>query len=241
MIWSFCLAASHAETAEETFRKANSAYAAGQFAQAADLYRTARQAGLNHWILDYNLGNAEYKNNQPGKAIADYSRAFRLNSGNADVVYNLHLVSTRAGDPLVPAGALAAVFWRMYYLFSLNTLSVIVSILFLALVARLGGWLLGGARPASEALAGLLGALVIAGAWLGSRAYFAERPEGVIIGGVGEVRSAPNTSSPANFTVPEGHRVLILDEQEPVTGWVEIGVPEQGLKGWVADGSIEKI
>ena len=58
---------------------------------------------------------------------------------------------------------------------------------------------------------------------------------------VAEVRSGPNMTYPANFTVPEGHRVLILKEEEPIQGWIEVGVPDQGLKGWVPDTSVEII
>jgi hypothetical protein len=62
-----------------------------------------------------------------------------------------------------------------------------------------------------------------------------------VITSVAEVRSGPNTTYPTSFTVPEGHRVLILDEQEPIQGWLEIGVPDQGLKGWAPDTSVETI
>ena len=58
---------------------------------------------------------------------------------------------------------------------------------------------------------------------------------------VAEVRSGPNTTYPANFTVPEGRRVLILKEEEPIQGWLEVGVPQEGLKGWVPDTSVEVI
>lgn len=68
-----------------------------------------------------------------------------------------------------------------------------------------------------------------------------EKPLGVVVSSVAEVRSGPNITYPANFTVPEGRRVLILKEQEPIQGWLEIGVPQEGLKGWVPDTSVETI
>jgi hypothetical protein len=75
--------------------------------------------------------------------------------------------------------------------------------------------------------------------WLGARMYLLEHPQGVVVSPIAEVRSGPNTTYPTNFTVPEGHRVLLLDEQEPVQGWFEIGAPEQGLKGWAPESSVE--
>ena len=82
---------------------------------------------------------------------------------------------------------------------------------------------------------------VLFGTWLGARIYLLEKPAGVVVASVAEVRSGPNTTYPANFTVPEGHRVLILEEQEPIQGWLEIGVPQEGLKGWVPETSVEVI
>ncbi len=237
----FCQAAFSASPSDETFKQANAAYNAGKFTDAATLYETARQAGLRHWVLYYNLGNADYKNGQIGKAIANYYRAFRLNSANRDIIYNLNLTTTRAGDPVVPSGALPALFWKMFFMLPINTLTLLASLIFILGVSGCGFWLAGRWRPTQEVLIFSLLVILWMGGWLGVRIYFNERPEGVIAGGVGEVRSGPNTTYPANFTVPEGHRVLILDEQEPVTGWVEIGVPEQGLKGWIPTSLIEII
>ena len=44
--------------------------------------------------------------------------------------------------------------------------------------------------------------LILAG-WLGARIYFLELPEGVVVTPVAEVRSGPNLTYPANFTIPE--------------------------------------
>ena len=84
-------------------------------------------------------------------------------------------------------------------------------------------------------------AFFIFGSWMGARIYLLELPEGVVVASVAEVRSGPNLTYPANFTVPEGHRVQLLREQEPIQGWVEIGVPDQGLKGWIPESSVETI
>src|SRR6476619_5023312 len=120
-----CLAA-WAESPQELFKKANDAYAAGQFTQAVTSYEAARNQGLNNWILDYNLGNAYYKTGAMGKAVASYTRAFRKNSPQPDVVYNLNLALTKSGDPLIPTDGLSALFWRLFYVLPLNTLTILV-------------------------------------------------------------------------------------------------------------------
>ena len=229
----------HADTPEETFKKANAAYAEGKFDQAVTLYQSAKSAGLRHWALEYNLGDAYYKTNQLGKSVASYVRAFRLNPGDRDVVYNLALSTTRAGDPIVPSGSLAALSWRLFYFVSLNTLTVAASLLFFGLWIFGALALLGTYRLRIEGVALLSALFVIAVGWLGLRIYWNEQSEGIVVAPVAEIRSGPNLSYPANFTIPEGHHVMILDEEEPVTDWLEIGVSNQGLKGWVPTSSID--
>ncbi len=239
VVLSFCFA--HAETPQDIFKQGNAAYTKGDFSQAITLYESARAKGLRHWAVEFNLGNAYYKANQLGKAIVNYGRAFRLNSGQGDVIYNFNLATTKAGDPLVPASGIAAVGWRFFFLVSLNALTISVSLMLIVLCGASIAYFLG--RPVlrlnrAYALGVVFGLVSI---WLAGRIYVAEKSEGVIITPVADVRSGPNLTYPANFTIPEGRRIVFLDEQEPVTGWVEIGVPQEGLKGWVPTSSVESI
>jgi len=230
-----------ADSPQDLFKQANATYAAGKFGDAAQQYQAAADQGLKSWILEYNLGNAYYRSGQTGRAVLHYERAFRMNSGQNDVLYNLNLATTKAGDPEMPVGALPALAWHLFYFLSLNTLTILVSLLFLFFVAA-GGFALAGKNfLTAEPAIGLALLFVVLAGWLGARIYIVEKPEAVVVASVAEVRSGPNTSYPANFTVPEGRRVLVLKEEEPIQGWLEIGVPQEGLKGWVPDTSVEAI
>jgi len=122
-----------------------------------------------------------------------------------------------------------------------NSLTLLASLLFIFFCVA-GGFALAGKNFLAGDLALVLGVLFgMLSGWLGARISLLERPVGVVVTSVAEVRSGPNTSYPANFTVPEGRRVLILEEQEPIQGWLEIGVPAEGLKGWAPDSSVEVI
>jgi tetratricopeptide (TPR) repeat protein len=237
----FSAVPSWSASSEDSFKQGNAAYNDGKFSDALSFYESAQQNGLHHWMLDYNLGNAYYKTGQLGKAIVHYVRAFRVNSGSSDVIDNLNLTTTKAGDPLLPQSALPAFLWRLFYLFSLNTLTVAASLFFITLCAGAGLALLDRWKPTLELTVAACGVFVLLGSWLGTRIYFFEEPEAIVITASADVRSGPNLSYPANFTVPEGHHLLILDEQEPVTGWLEVGVPDQGLKGWVPTSSVETL
>lgn len=230
-----------ADTAPDAFKAANALYAGGKFAEAAQKYQAAADTGLKNWVLEYNLGNACYRAGQVGRAILHYERAFRMNSGQGDVIYNLNLATNRAGEPELPASALPTLAWRLFYILSINTLTVLVSFYFIFFATAAGFALAGHSILRGDAALGL--GILFAGLvlWLGVRIYILEHPPGVVVAPVAEVRSGPNTTYPTNFTVPEGHRVLLLDEQEPVQGWLEIGVPQEGLKGWVPDSSVEII
>jgi tetratricopeptide (TPR) repeat protein len=230
-----------ADTGLDLYRAGNALYAEGKFAEAADKYQGAADSGLKNWVLEYNLGNADYRSGQTGKAILHFERAFRLNPGQNDVIYNLNLATTKAGDPELPTSALPILAWRLFYFLSVNTLTLVTSLLFISLVAAAGFALAGRRLVKAESIL-VLGCFFVAVAgWLGARMYLLEHPQGVVVTTVAEVRSGPSTTYPANFTVPEGHRVLILEEQEPVQGWLEIGVPQEGLKGWAPETSVEVI
>jgi hypothetical protein len=230
-----------AESPQDLFKAANSLYAEAKFSDAAQKYQAASDAGIRNWVLEYNLGNAYYRTGQLGKAILHYERAFRINSGQPDVLYNLNLATNKAGDPELPSSALPMLAWRLFYLFSLNTLTLLTSLLFVFFVVT-AGFALVGRRIVSNEVAWGFGLLFLGlVGWLGIRIYLLEEPKGVVVAPVAEVRSGPNMTYPANFTVPEGHRVMLLKEQEPIQGWIEIGVPQEGLKGWVPDTSVEVI
>jgi tetratricopeptide (TPR) repeat protein len=241
LILIFLAAPAFADTGPDLFRAGNTLYTEGKFSDAAQKYQAAEEAGLRNWVLEYNLANAYWRAGQMGKAILHFERAFRINSGQSDVIYNLNLATTKAGDPELPSGALPILAWRFVYFFSINTLTVFSSLLFVFFCVA-GGFALAGRNfLKGDAALGLGGLFIVLAVWLGARIYLLEHPQGVVVSSVAEVRSGPNTTYPANFTVPEGHRVLILEEQEPVQGWLEVGVPQEGLKGWVPESSVEII
>lgn len=237
----FLVAPAFADSAPDLYKGGNALYTEGKFADAAQKYQEAADAGLRSWILEYDLGNAYYRAGEIGKAILHYERAFRINSNQGDVVYNLNLATAKVGDPELPATALPALAWRLFYTLSINTLTLLTSFCFFALVAIAGFALAGRPFFKGDAILGIVLVFLALAAWFGMRISFLEKPIGVVVSSVAEVRSGPNTTYPANFTVPEGRRVLILKEQEPIQGWLEIGVPQEGLKGWVPESSVEVI
>lgn len=78
--------------------RADSAYMADQFAEAAALYEeAAREEGVSS-DLYYNLGNCYYRMGKTGEAIVAYERALRLNPSNSDARTNLDFLNSRIVD-----------------------------------------------------------------------------------------------------------------------------------------------
>ncbi|MBI3298327.1 MAG: tetratricopeptide repeat protein [Elusimicrobia bacterium] len=221
--------------------EANKLYEASRFAEAASAYERLLAQSPHSAVLHYNLGNARFRQGAPGsfgKAIASYLRAFRLDPRDADVRTNLDFSLRRAGDELVPAGMPPALF-AVYNVLSASELAAFFWAAFWA-ACLLGSAVL--LAPRLKALKGLaLGAAALglaAGGWWGLRASSGFKAPAVVILQDAEVRSGPGENFPVSFKVPEGRRVERLDAKG---GWQEIGVPREGLKGWILKPALEAV
>lgn len=84
--------------AQSLVEQADAAYAADDFAKAIELYNEAAATDGTSSTLFYNLGNAYYRNGEPGKAILNYQRALRLDPTNSDARTNLEFVNSKIID-----------------------------------------------------------------------------------------------------------------------------------------------
>jgi tetratricopeptide (TPR) repeat protein len=72
----------------EPFQSGTQAYLAGNFPQAATLYRQSADASLAPGTL-HNLGNAEWKSGRPGPAILAWEQAYWINPSSVNTRANL--------------------------------------------------------------------------------------------------------------------------------------------------------
>lgn len=79
-------------------QRADSAYMADQFAEAATLYEQAASEDGVSSALYYNLGNSYYRMGRTGEAIVAYERALRLDPSNNDAKTNLDFLNSRIID-----------------------------------------------------------------------------------------------------------------------------------------------
>ncbi|MEW5736686.1 MAG: hypothetical protein AB1921_17710, partial [Thermodesulfobacteriota bacterium] len=80
------------------FVAANQEYQHGEYQKAAESYGRLIRDGFNSAALFYNLGNANLKMGNIGRAVLNYERAKVLTPRDADVDYNLALTREKVAD-----------------------------------------------------------------------------------------------------------------------------------------------
>lgn len=219
------------------------AYEAGDYPAAAESYQAALDAGLDHEIIHYNLGNAFFKQGELGEAIVEYRRALRRNPRDQAARANLaraeSLIQDEALAPLSLPLFLRPVAW-LYAEFSLDewvTLALIAWFVFCLLGALRSWW----SPPALRGrgwlwVSGLLTALALAMVMVHAE-HELRRSSAVVISGEVQVLSGPGESYKLSFKVHEGLKVYI-DERRGEWSRIHLGGE---LVGWVPSTEIEEI
>lgn len=219
----------------------NDLYKNGGYQAALEGYKEMAAKEPRNPYAFYNAGNAYFRLNKPGLAILHYGKAFRLDPRDPDIRTNLDFAMKHTGQALVPEGMPKALHY-LYYLFSdlelraAATVSWWLACLLLSLYALKTGLRekLREALPAS----GLVFACALL--WLIARSSSPFNGAAVITAeGSARLLSGPGESFKAYATLPEARLVKILDETDDV--YYEVGIPREGIKGWVKKTDAEKI
>ena len=222
--------------------EANALYESSRFAEAAASYETLLRESPYSATLQYNLGNARFRQGGPGalgRAVAAYLRAFRLDPRDGDIRANLDFALKRSGEALVPSELPPAVFVAYHLLADAELAALHWAAFWAACLLGAAALLIVKARaPLRSAALFAAGLWAFAGGWWALRTSTGFKEPAVVVLQDAEVRSGPGERFPVSFKVPEGRRVERLDENGP---WVEIGVPREGLKGWILKPALEAI
>lgn len=235
LIAALLLAAFSAGAAEDDFSKAQAAYDNARYAEAALLYEGMLSNGISNVEVQYNLGNALFKNRDLPSAVFHYRRAQYSAPRDPDIRANLHFALSAAGAVETPPAFLGQLFsalsqpeWIMaavggYVLF---TLMLILGMLI---------------RPAKRALAKLslvpAAAILVAGGGWWHWKQLASRPEAVVVKAGATALYGPVEGSTAYYKVPLAALVRQLGTN--AKGWVEIEYDDK--KGWLKDDYIKAL
>jgi tetratricopeptide (TPR) repeat protein len=220
----------------ELFVHANSAYEAGDYPRAIELYRALVERGHDNGHLHYNLGNAYLRNGELGRAVASYRESLADLPRDQDVAANLSFARRSTKDALTPPEPSpwlrTLVPW--HYELSRRELTWTVLALNLLFWCALAG-LLFRRRWASLSWTalGLLLLLLATGGSLLVRHLWPTRVAVVLPQEIDAV-SGPGSDAVVRFKLHAGTEVEVEGERE---GWVRIALPD-GQQGWVAEDQV---
>jgi tetratricopeptide (TPR) repeat protein len=243
MAWLLFAQGGRAQTPEDIFKRGNAAYEEGQYEVAAQAYRSLLRYDIRDPVVEYNLGNAEFRLGRLGQAILHYERAKRLDPVEPDIRTNLEFARSLCFDRVESRQQAAVVGWMHATQNRLGPdrqawMALATAWIVFALVAwcfsRPGGW----SAAYGWMLAALLLVLVISvSSWYATVGRLDRDSSAVVLDDVVEVLAGPGYNNPALFTVHEGLTLQIRAEREE---WLQVSLPN-GLNGWIAKESVEKV
>lgn len=219
-------------------------YAAGNYTEAAGIYRQILADGWESADLYYNLGNCYYKLGDNTQAILNYERALLLKPGDAMARYNLEMAQQAIVDKIEVLPEFFLVRWYKALETSLSAdqwgyISVICFVLFLIMAA-----LFFYSHSVVVKKTGFIVGIVAFFLTLGT-IFWASRQENrvskheyaIVVTPSVTVKGAPNESGTSLFLIHEGLKVQIV---EKLGNWYNIRLAD-GNEGWVENSDIEKI
>ncbi len=224
-------------TPRDLFQQGNTAYEAGRFGEAVDLY-TRALADVRAAELFYNRGNAYFKQGELGRALADYLRGYALKPNDPDIKNNIafvrqfrpdknttpaspFLAALRAGFVVLPAAVTRLVLGGCFFLLAL------VLALYFITNKKVFGFVSSGLALV------FLYFLVAALFW---QALTAPN-QAVVVVPEAIVRSGPGPEYKEIAAVHDGLEVRIIEEGR---GYRLIQLPG-GVGGWVEAAAVERI
>lgn len=220
------------------FLKANTAYKAGDYDAALNLYQEIMDAGFVSAAVFYNVGNCHMKKNELGRALLWYERALRLSPRDADLRANWIYARSMMKNPELntPVKWTDRVFAHMPY-FAEDEIIMVMCLVLSAISVLILAGLFWGWRF-RKTLVFVVGLSLV---FVFHVIAFFVKIEGlsgraILLSSV-EVKYEPEENATTHFIGYEGWKVKVLKES---SGWVKIERPD-GLSGWVPRDQLQRI
>lgn len=221
---------------EGAFAKANQAYAAGRFGEAAANYESLVNSGQWNANLFYDLGNAYYRLGDFGEAILNYERALALEPRHPEAEANLQLARDEARALELRRDRIER--YASFGTVKQYTIAAAIAFwcaLFLAASLVLPRRRSGG-RIALIALSLIVGATSIF-AIITLENGIRGNAIAVITGKQVQARFATADTAKSILLLPAGSEVKILSERG---GWIYVALPND-QRGWIPTNSAERV
>ena len=225
-------------------QKGDSAYRAGNYEEAVEIYEEVLAEGFTSADLHYNLGNAYYRLGQMGQSILNYERALRLKPSMGDARENLALANSKTVDRIAELPRLFFIQWyeslitrigpHSWQIIVIVFFALTVAALVVLILARDLGWRKGSFAALIVTAIFLLLAIVLLTA---STRRFNSHSQAIVIQPSMVVKSSPEVQSVDKLILHEGTKVTLSEE---LSGWYKITLSD-GTTGWCETDAIEKI
>jgi len=212
---------------QEAYSRGIESLRAGQSQQAVEAFIDALEQGSIDPSVYHGLGNALYRLNKPGPAIAAWRRGLALEPRNGDIAANLVHASKELRDRIEPPQRhRSAFFWQ-------SMLSPLETAMAASGAVSVGLWwlVLGRIRPELRPSRLVLGGVTVTALILtASTIDTMERGTGaVIVAGEVDVRSTLGPSGVTLFALHEGATVTVADQTQTHA----LVMLTDGRKGWL--------
>ena len=233
-----------AQTAEEWFKKGNTAYTNAAYKQAIEAYEKALETGQHSAALYHNLGSSYYRLNQVAESIYYFEKGLVLAPSDPDLNNNILFAKNMTVDAIEELPQTQVKQFQNQILAALSMTQwswltlVLVWLFALLFIAYL--WMQSSKVKkrlfVSALFFGLMGGLsfVIASQ---KNTLLESQQYGIVFSERMDVNNEPNTRSEIQFTLHEGTKVQILEVFE---NWQKIRIAN-GAEGWVSGADIKKL
>jgi len=219
--------------ADRALVDALSAYRAGEYARAGEIYEGLLASGHESGALRYNLGNCLARQGDHARALAQYRAAQRVAPRDPDVAANLALVRRKLGLEEEKPGLTDTIrAWARA--FTLREV-LLAGLAFEVLFFGLGAIRILSRRPPPRFFLAAAGAgMLLCAAWIAhDRLVVAERETAVVLADAG-ARSEPRPDREEIFRIRRGVEVRVLGRERD---WVRVEARGAGV-GWLPAESV---
>jgi len=220
----------------QLFDQGKEAYRAERYQDAINAWLKIVDNGMHSVALYHNLGNAHYKLNNIGPSIYYYEKALRLSPDEDEVINNLAFAQNATVDAIEPlpqtvfsswykkiSGILSYGGWAVASIvFSMGFVLLFLCYYFSASEGRKRLFFV------TSLASTLLFFITLIMAFKTYGDYINDTPA-IIFAESSEVKSEPNLRSEIAFTLHEGTKVQIIEEE---ADWVRIEIID-GKDGWI--------
>ncbi len=244
LLFLFQLTSLLAGEAETLFAEGNKAYKEKAYDKAIAAYEELVNQGYKTADLEYNLGNAWYRQGSVGKAVLHFERALVLDANHALTIKNLEFLRAKINADIEPLPDFFMTRWWRSARMALgaSTMGIFAMLLWWAGFVGLAIWAMGKTRGQKKwgLIAGvaLLITSVLPFALSMSRIMYQDNTgQAILIQKTAILRTGPNDGSQEVETIAEGTKLKQLTELE---GWWQVSL-ENGEIGWVPESALERI